>query len=519
MVSFATFKTPLLLLTMATGFITAAATRSNPAEHKKTPPKRRPNVIVILADDLGYSDLHAYGNEVIKTPNIDALGKAGTRFTHAFSTAAICSPSRAGLMTGRYQQRFGFEYLVPQNGGQTTAAQQRALAARLQNRNGTIEKLDISEAEFEKLPKGLPATEISLGQLFHDQGYKTAIIGKWHLGEKEGYYPRQRGFDYHYGFYSGLTMYAPEKTPGVVDWHLPWAMSEVAAWHRNGSNRLVRNNEDVNEQQYLTDKLADEAIQYITANKDQPFLLYLPFNAPHDPFQAKQEDFDLYPQVKDTTKRVYYGMITALDRAVGRIRQQLKALHLEDETILFFTSDNGGATYTRATDNKPLKGGKLSDFDGGIRIPFYVVYPGKVPGGKEFRQPVSNLDIYTTAAAAAGIALPKERVYDGVNLLPFVGARQTAAPHEVLYWRSGYSKAILKGDYKLYVNERSRQTFLYNVKEDIAEQKDLSATYPDKLAALKADLAKWESQVKQPVWPNRYSYALEVDGALYPFPI
>ncbi|PSL47215.1 arylsulfatase A-like enzyme [Chitinophaga niastensis] len=518
MTSFITFKTPLLLLTIVVGFITASATRN--LSDKKPAPKRRPNVIVILADDLGYSDLHAFGNEVIKTPNIDALGNDGTRFTYAFSTAAICSPSRAGIMTGRYQQRFGFEYLVPQDAGvKLSPEQQQSLAARLKSRNSTIEKLDITDEEFDKLPKGLPATEISLAQLFHNNGYKTAIIGKWHLGEKEGFYPQQRGFDYHFGFYSGLTMYAPEKTPGVVDWHLPWAMSELAAWHRNGSNRIVRNNIEVKEKQYLTDKLADEAIQYITENKDQPFLLYLPFNAPHDPFQAKQEDFDLYPNVKDTTKRVYYGMITALDRAVGRIRQQLKQLNLDEETIIFFTSDNGGATYTRATDNKPLKGGKLSDFDGGIRIPFYVVYPGKVPAGKQYQQAVSNLDIYSTAVAVAGIPLPKDRVYDGVNLLPFLQSKQTKTPHEVLYWRSGYSKAILKGDFKLYVNERNHKEFLYNVKDDLSEKKDIAALNPQKLQELKADLAKWEGQVKKPVWPSRYSYSLEIDGEYYPFPI
>ncbi|WP_143307577.1 sulfatase-like hydrolase/transferase [Chitinophaga vietnamensis] len=515
MFTFATLRTPLLLLTIVSGALTAMTTREN----EKPAHKKRPNVIVILADDLGYSDLHAFGNEVIKTPNIDALGKDGTRFTHAFSTAAICSPSRAGLMTGRYQQRFGFEYLVPQDAGvRLSPEQQRALAARLQSRNSIIEKLDITDEEFDKLPKGLPASEVSLGQLFHNAGYKTAVIGKWHLGEKEGFFPQQRGFDYHYGFYSGLTEYAPEHTPGIVDWHLPWSLSEVAAWHRNGSNRIVRNNVEVLEKKYLTDKLADEAIQYITENKDQPFFLYLPFNAPHDPFQAKKEDFDLYPNVKDTTKRVYYGMITALDRAVGRIREQLKKLHLDEETIIFFTSDNGGATYTRATDNRPLKGGKLSDFDGGIRIPFYVVYPGKVPAGKQYQQAVSNLDIYTTAAAAAGIPLPEGRVYDGVNLLPYLGQQHTT-PHEILYWRSGYSKAVLKGDYKLYVNERNNKQFLYNVREDIAEKKDLSAIQPSKLQELKSDLAKWESQLQKPVWPNKVSYALEVDGELYPFPI
>lgn len=511
MPTFSALKTPLLLFTMASALVTASATRDLHGVYKKKTVKRPPNVIVILADDLGFSDLHAYGNAQIKTPNIDALQQDGIRFTHAYSTAPICSPSRAGLMTGRYQQRFGFEYLVPQDGGKRNPG-------RFTNSRATIEKLPISDEAFRELPKGLPASEISLAQLFRSNGYRTAIIGKWHLGEKEGFLPQQRGFDYHFGFYSGLTLYAPEHTPGVVDYHLPWALSETAAWHREGSNRLVRNNETVEEKQYLTDKLADEAIQYIADNKAHPFLLYLPFNAPHDPFQATQADFDLYPDVKDSTKRVYYAMITALDRAVGRIRQQLKTQGLEEETIIFFTSDNGGATYTRATDNRPLKGGKLTDFDGGIRIPFYVVYPAKIRGGREYDHAVSNLDIYTTAAAAAGIPLPASREYDGVDLLSFL-TQPGKIPHPVLYWRSGYSKAILKGDYKLYVNERNAQTHLYHIRQDVSEKTDLSASEPRKLQELKTDLSRWETRLQQPSWPNRVSYAVEVDGQLYPFPI
>lgn len=519
MPSFQTFKTPLLLLTMGSGLVLARASSQRSDDFRSSDRGRRPNVIVILADDLGYTDLHAYGNKAAITPNIDALQKDGVRFTQAYSTAPICSPSRAGLVTGRYQQRFGFEFLVPQSGGNSTApAQRAAILERLRKSNAILEPQTLSDSAFAQLPKGVPSSEITLGELFHRNGYKTAVIGKWHLGETNGFYPQQRGFDYHFGFYSGLTLYAPERTPGIVDWHLPWSSTEIAAWTRNGSNRLVRNNEPVEENQYLTDKLADEAIQYINANKEQPFLLYLPFNAPHDPFQAKQEDFDRYTNVKDTTKRVYYAMITALDRAVGRIRAQLKQQGIDKETIIFFISDNGGATYTRATDNKPLKGGKMTDFEGGIRVPFYAVYPGRLPAGRTYGQAVSSLDIYATAAAAAGIGLPADRSYDGVDLLPYLKDKKRT-PHPELFWRNGYSKAVLKGSYKLYVNERNHKVFLYDIAADLSEKEDLSATLPDKVKELRDDLASWESQLKQPAWPNKISWQIPVDGELYPFPI
>ncbi len=483
------------------------------------PAATKPNIIVILADDLGYSDLASFGNPVVKTPNIDALGKEGVRFTQAYSSAPICSPSRAGLITGRYQQRFGFEFLVPQDQGAQPTPQQLQQFASFQKQVGSFPEEGVDVETFAKIGKGLPATEISLASLLKQNGYKTAIVGKWHMGETEGFYPQQRGFDYHFGFYSGLSLYAPESNPAVVDKHLPWALSESVAWHRNGSNRIVRNNVTVDEKQFLTDKFADEAISYIEQNKNNPFFLNLPFNAPHDPLQAKQSDFDLYPQVTDSTKRVYYGMITGLDNAIGRIHKRLKELGLDQNTLIVFTSDNGGATYTRATDNKPLRGGKLSHFEGGYSVPFFIKYPGKVPAGKVYDLPVSNLDIFATTTAVAGVNLPTDREYDGVNLLPYISNQKADRPHQTLFWRSGYSKAIRKGDFKLYINERNKKQLLFDLSKDRSETTDLAQANPTKVKELLEELKKWESKLQQPTWPNRTNSTIDVNGEKYFFPI
>lgn len=509
----------LLLATLLTGCGSQTQQTEQAEQTAATDSARRPNVIVILADDLGYSDLASYGNPIVQTPNIDALGKEGVRFTQAYSTAPICSPSRAGLLTGRYQQRFGFEFLVPQDAQQKPTPEQLQRLTAFQKRVGSFPEPGFDDELFKKIRKGIPDSELTLGQLFKQNGYQTAAIGKWHVGETDGFFPLQRGFDYHYGFYSGLSLYAPEDDPNVVDKHLPWALSESAAWHRNGSNGIFRNGEPVEEKQYLTDKLADEAVAYIEKNKENPFLLYLPFNAPHDPFQAKQSDFDKYPQVTDSTKRVYYGMISGLDSAVGRITSKLKELGLDENTLVIFTSDNGGATYTRATDNKPLRGGKLSHFEGGYSVPYFIKYPAQVPAGKTYDYPVSNLDVFATAVAVAGIALPGNRPYDGVNLLPYVSGENTARPHETLFWRNGYSKAIRKGDFKLYINERNKQQRLYDLSSDRSETRDLCRENPQKLQELLDELKQWESQVKPPVWPSRINATLDVNGEKYYFPI
>lgn len=485
--------------------------------------QRKPNVIIILADDLGYGDISAYGNPYVKTPHLDQLSAEGVQCLQGYTSSPICSPARVGLLTGRYQQRIGYEYNTPQrlaNNAVMTPEQLKLYLDRLPKVGLELaEGIRLNSDSISNLPVGIPDTEVTIAELFKSNGYQTAIIGKWHVGEKDGLKPLDKGFDYHYGFYSGLSLYAPESDPEVVDRHLPWALSESAAWTRAGSNRIVRNDQEVEEDEYLTDRFAEEAIAFIETNQDKPFLLYLPFNAPHDPFQAKKSDFDVYANESDSTKRVYYAMITALDNAVGRINQRLKDLGLEENTVIFFTSDNGGAAYTRGTDNSPLKGGKLSHFEGGLRIPFFVKYPTSLKSGEKYPYPVSNLDILPTAAAIAGIPLPTNKEYDGVDLLPFLTGASKSAPHPLLFWRNGYSKAVRNGDYKLYVNEKSQKIHLYNLAQDPNERSDISKELPDLVSELQQSLKNWEGKMSTPNLPNRLHYRYEIDGQIYYWPL
>lgn len=478
------------------------------------------NVIIIYADDLGWNGLHAYGNSQVATPNLDALAKEGVRFTQAYATAPICSPSRAGLLTGRYQQRFGFEFLVPSEleTPVTDAALEEQIKKAVIERKEVAEKLD--EASYKAIHKGLPTSELTFANVFKDAGYATAIIGKWHLGEQPEFQPQNRGFDNHYGFLSWGSIYTSVEDPNVLTRSYHFHLPQSKATKREGSLVLVKNGKTIEESEYITDRFAEEAVSFIDSNKNKPFLLYLPLNTPHDPFQAKKSDFDAITTEKDTTKRIYLAMIKSLDDAVGRITAKLKETGLDKNTIIIFGSDNGGASYTKQTTNAPLKGGKLSHFEGGIRVPLIIKYPKRLPAGKVYELPVSNLDFFPTAVAAAGLKLPTKVKYDGVNLIPYVNGTEKARPHEVLYWRNGYSKAIRKGDYKLYVNERAKKILLYNLAEDLSEQYDLSKNEPEKVKELQEALQKWEAELPKPIWPFKRSVPLlELGNASYYFPI
>lgn len=458
---------------------------------KKPAPNRPPNVIVILADDLGYSDLQAYGNKKVRTPNIDGLGKSGVRFTTAYAAAPICSPSRAGLITGRSQVRFGYEFMPDGSGA---------------NQNG------------------LPASELTLAQLLHAQGYATGVVGKWHLGTGDGFYPDQKGFDYSYYFQAGLSPYTEGEldTSKYVGIRAPWALTDKIAWMpRKGATAIREGREVVKDTGYLTFSLADKASQFIQAHKDKPYFLYLTFNAPHDPFQVPKAYYNRITTEKDSLKRIYYGMIEALDDAVGQVLAQVKASGEEDNTIIFFTSDNGGASYTRATDNYPLRGGKCTHFEGGVSVPFFVRYPGHIASGVTSAQEITSLDIFATAAALANAALPADRTYDGVNLVPFLQKGSLSKhPHDTFVWRSGFSKAYRSGNWKLVVNEHDKKEWLFDLSKDREEKNDLSGSHPKELKELKEALKKYEeTQVHIPLWESRYNTTVSERGEEYTFPI
>jgi arylsulfatase A-like enzyme len=410
-------------------------------------PARKPNIVLIVADDLGYGELTVQGFEKdIPTPNIDRIAASGVRFTQAYVSAPLCSPTRAGLMTGRYQQRFGHEF--------NPGPQQNA------------------NSDF-----GLPRTETTLAERLKPLGYATGMVGKWHLGFKPEKTPPQRGFDFFFGFLGGAHPYLP---------------GGKAADIFRGATATV-------EQEYLTDAFAREALAFIDQHKSDPFFLYLPFNAVHAPLQASEKYLSRFPNITDQKRRTFAAMTSAMDDAVGRVMGRLDELKLAEQTLVFFISDNGGPTPSTSSGNGPLRGYKGQMWEGGIHIPFMVQWKGQLPAGKTYRLPVIGLDIHPTAVAAAGAAIPAGWKLDGVNLLPYLRGEDTARPHTALYWRMGQRHAIRDGDWKVTV-EPGAAPALFNLADDIGEKTDLAAKQPEKFKELVSRYDAWSAEMGTPAW-------------------
>ncbi len=484
--------------------------------------QKPPNIILIIVDDLGYSDLSSYGNKNIKTPNIDALGSKGARFTQAYVTSSICAPSRMAIITGRYQQRFGAEFMLYDKFAPSVkkTISKHLLSAKKKPAGIATLKPDffLNRSEY---ATDIPVNEITIADLLKQKGYATGYIGKWNLSSSPTVFPDQHGFDYSYYFDGALSRYVDEPFDNdqYINMHLPWAFSEIPAWApRHGSTAIKEGRTIVKDTGYLTFSLADKGIDFIERNKTKPFFVTLSFNAPHDPFQVPKKYFDRILGVSDTVKRVYYGMIEALDDAVGSILHKLDQEGLTDNSLIFFISDNGGATYTRATGNAPLRGGKCTQFDGGLCVPFFISYPAALKGGRLYDHAVSSLDIFSTIAAASGATLPADRTFDGVDLIPYL-KNDTALPHEIFFWRNGYSKAFRKGNWKLVVNEKKKVAYLFNMADDREEIHDLSAKEPAKLKELLAALKDWEKKnTINPLWPSAADVLIEVNGKWFRFP-
>ena len=482
---------------------------------------KRPNIILILADDLGATDLSLYGNKNVNTPNIDGIGKNGVMFTEGYISSPVCSPSRAGLITGRYQQRFGHEFQPQQRYLKNMAEYYGFKMLPKFKPLSPIKELEVPSTA-DRLRQGLPPSEITLAELLKKYGYKTACIGKWHLGAADFALPTKRGFDYQYGFYEAFTLYAPktdstiENKPIKRDFmdHHEWETAEG----RKGNCAILRNCcERQEDNKYLTTSLTDEAINFIDRSKDDPFFLYLPYNAPHAPLQVPKCYYKQFANIKDPVKRIYAAMIKCLDDQVGRVLKHIDSLGLDDNTIIVFLSDNGGASYNGTTDNAPYRGGKLTNFEGGIKVPFMMEWKGKVKAGTKYTSPVISLDIFSTVAAAIGIELPTDRKYDGVNLLPYVNGEKTQAPHDALYWRSDFNKAIRKGDWKLIVNEYDNTNQLYNLKTDSVEANNLYATKREVANDLLQSLDDWEKEMIKPLWPRVVNYVYRDTKGTYVF--
>jgi arylsulfatase A-like enzyme len=497
--------------------------RENFLAEKLTAQNDMPNIIIIMADDLGKHELSLYGGNYVNTANIDAIGKNGVVFDEGYISSPICAPSRAGMMTGRYQQRFGFEINIheryPKNrleyyGAKLFVSNDPFIVAK---QNPPV------FPDFEEMHKqGLPPTEIILPELLKKQGYNTGMFGKWHLGYNLSALPIKRGFDYHYGFLEAFSLYAPVDDPNIVnEKHADFTDKHIWKKARSGNCAIQRNGTIVEEKTYLTYKIAEEANSWMQENhKNGPFFMYIPFSAPHTPFQALKRHYDIYAHIKDRNKRVYYAMIHALDEAVGQITSKVKELGLSENTIIIFLSDNGGATYTHAADNSPLKGGKFSNFEGGINVPFLMSWPAKIKSGIAYKHPVSALDIFATLAAVTNSKLPEDRVFDGVNLIPYVrGEFPDQKPHNALYWRSMHHKAIRKGPWKLIRDDLGNSTALYNLDADKAELKNLADECPETVKMLFKEFEIWEKGLIKPNWPRVLDYKI-VDGAAeYYFPL
>ena len=452
---------------------------------------RRPNVVVILADDMGYGDPSAYGNDLVQTPNIDSIGRDGVTFTAGYSSAPLCSPSRAGLVTGRYQQRFGFEQQV------SSGAFPERREARLED--GSLAPLQ-GEAEF--LRRGVPLTEKNIGELFKSAGYTTGVVGKWHLGHGPDFLPQKRGFDHSVVFYGNTSLQFtrlddPAMVSLQVDFH---DEGKDIAWTRDGLNQIRVNGEIVDVDQYLMFYFRDQALNFIENNKEHPFLLYFPMNSPVPPLQVPRVYFDrLRESIANIALRGYSAMLLAQDEVIGSILAKLGELGLEQDTFVVFVSDNGSAA-SRPGNNGPFSGGKYTTYEGGIRMPFMMKWPGHIPAGLVYHNPVSTLDILPTAAAACGVSTQAAQALDGVDLIPYLTNQNHGQPHELLFWKLAGYCAVRKGKWKLYLEPKRGIAKLFDLDADPVEKNDLSAVHPEIFSELKACYERWDISISAAKW-------------------
>ncbi|WP_066685207.1 sulfatase-like hydrolase/transferase [Caulobacter sp. CCH9-E1] len=474
--------------------------------------ERPPNVVFILADDLGYNDITLNGGGVaggaVPTPAIDSIARQGVTFANGYAGNATCAPSRAAIMTGRYATRFGFEFTP------TPVAFSRVVGGHAGDR---LHPSRFNAAEVKNVPKddsteAVPSTEITIAEALKTRGYHTVHLGKWHLGGIKGSRPEDQGFDESLGFMAGASLFAPVGDPSVeesrqdfdpIDKFL-WGALPYAVQYNGGP--LFHPN------RYMTDYLTDQAVAAIDANRNRPFFLYLAYNAVHTPLQAPKADYDALSTIKDHRLRVYAAMVRNLDRNVGRVLQALKDRGLDDNTLVIFTSDNGGANYIGLPDiNRPYRGWKATFFEGGIKAPFLLRWPAQLPAGAVYRSPVAHVDIFATAAGAAGASPPKDRIMDGVDLVPFVKGKASGDPHKAIYWRSGRYKVVMAGGWKLQVAQEPNKIWLFDLANDPTERRDLAKARPDKVRELTAILAQLDSQMVKPAWPSLLSGAIYID--------
>lgn len=482
---------------------------ANPAKYSelKNQNTQLPNVILIVADDLGYNDISANGNELIQTTNIDQIGRNGINFSRAYATASVCAPSRAAFLTGNYQHRYGFEFLPD-----------------LFNYGPRVRKADFKrfghqdnfkmwyEKDVPINQRGLDPYVNTIGDYLKKMGYQTSVIGKWHMGTHPKFSPKNYGFDYHYGITGAASLYAPIGKENIVDSKHTWDFADFITWQvsqyytlENGKNSIPKKSE------YLTDLFTKKAVSYIKENKDRPFFLHLSHMAPHGPFQAQRKYYEMFDHIEDHNKRVYYAMIKNLDDSVGEIKKTLEREGILDNTLIIFTSDNGGATYTRATNNSPYIGGKMSNFEGGTVVPMMMQWNNKIKPQQNYSHIVSLLDIVPTILDAVESPSLSNK-YDGVSLLPFL-KNENKKPHNELFWKTGYVKSIVSKNYKLHINEKENFKFLINLEKDPEEGNNLISKYPEKAEELTLKLNNWIKDLREPKWDSNADVSIPINNS------
>lgn len=476
----------LLFLLLGISVVGPAAHERATAAEDSVP--RQPNVILLVADDLGYGELGCQGNPEIPTPHIDSIAANGIRFTQAYVTAPNCSPSRAGMLTGRIPTRFGYEF--------------NPIGARNED-PGT----------------GLPGAEITLAEALHDVGYTTALVGKWHLGGAADFHPQRHGFDEFFGFmheghyfvpppYEGVTTMLRRRTlPGNQQGR--WAGDKLVFTTHMGhdepdydaNNPIIRGGQPVAEAEYLTDAFTRETVSFINRHADKPFFLYVAYNAVHSPLQGADRHLRRFRHIEDIHRRIFAAMLANLDDSVGDVLQAVRRNKLEEKTLIFFLSDNGGPTRELTSSNAPLRGEKGSMYEGGLRVPFLLQWKGHLPAGSVEDRMIASVDVFPTVAALAGAKTPAR--LDGVDLLPYLKGGNNAAPHERFFWRQGARTALREGDWKL-INMSGDLTKpkweLYHVTQDIREANDLAGRERARVEQMKDTWQRWNVEMREPLF-------------------
>jgi len=448
------------------------------------PAADQPNIILLVADDLGYGELGCQGNAEIPTPHIDSIATNGTRFTQGYVTAPNCSPSRAGFLTGRIPTRFGYEF--------------NPIGARNED-PGT----------------GLPTEETTLAELLRQRGYTTGLIGKWHLGGAADYHPHRQGFDEFFGFLDEGHYFVPPPYHGVTTmlrrraipgggqgrWLSDRLIYTTHMGHNepayDANNPIIRGGQPVVENEYLTDAFTREAVDFIDRHADKPFFLYLAYNAVHSPLQGADKYMRQFSHIDDIQRRIFAAMLANLDDSVGEVLDKVREKRLEEKTLIFFLSDNGGPTRELTSSNLPLRGEKGQMYEGGLRVPFMVQWKGQIPAGRVFDKPVVSVDMFTTAAQLSGANLPAN--LDGVDLLPYLTGQQSGVPHDTFYWRQGSKTALRHGDWKLVNMSRNLSQpkwELYHIANDISEKDDLATEKPAMVTELEQIWQRMNGEMK-----------------------